>query len=283
MTSSIHSDSPVERRLLASSLEALRARAGMDMVFGGPVQRGASAMEITDLTGVRTRSAANLIVRNGEGLGGRALMLGRPVSVPDYISAEGITHIYDHAVRPEAITTVAALPIIVDRYPRVLVYLAARTNVVLGDRWFDRLAPMVRRLERDIAVEDEVQRRLSLMRREVDRPPLSRADLQDIARELTQLADEIDDVHLREKLEAIGDRFEPAYTSRSEQPPVPLRPREIDVLEHVARGMSNREVADALGLLPNTVKSYLKTAMRTLHATNRVQAILTARERGVIR
>ncbi len=129
MTLSFESESPIERRVLARSLETLRKHARMDMVFGGPVHHGAAAMEITDLTGVRTRSAVNLVVRSGEGLGGKALMLGRPVSVARYFSSEGITHVYDHAVRPEAIETLAALPIVVDRVPRILVYLATRTQV----------------------------------------------------------------------------------------------------------------------------------------------------------
>lgn len=213
-------------------------------------------------------------------------MLARPVSVADYFSAQGITHVYDHAVRPEAIETLAALPIIVDRVPRILVYLAARTHVRLGDRWFDSFTPLVRRLERDIAVEDEVRRRLSLMRNNTDsdRMVLSRADLHDIAQELTDLAGQIEDVTLRARVEAVGNRFAPVPTPAGSQgPPTLLRPREIDVLEHVARGLSNREVAEALGLLPNTVKSYLKSAMRKLHATNRVQAILAARERGFLR
>lgn len=284
MTATFDANIPVERRILARSLEPLRKHAGMDMVFGGPVQRGAVSLEITDLTGVRTRSAVNLVVRNGEGLGGKALMLGRPVSVADYFAAQGITHVYDHAVRPEAIETLAALPIVVDRAPRILIYLAARTHVRLGDRWFDSFLPLVRRLERDIAVEDEVSRRLSLVRADADaeRPMLSRADLYDIAQELADLAGQIQDDALRARLEAVGDRFTPTLTPHSPSTPIALRPREIDVLEQVARGLSNREVAERLGLRPDTVKSYLKSAMRKLHATNRVQAMLLARERGLI-
>ncbi|WKX01743.1 LuxR C-terminal-related transcriptional regulator (plasmid) [Rhodococcus aetherivorans] len=284
MTATVDTNIPLERRILARALEPLRKHAGMDMVFGGPVQRGAVSLEITDLTGVRTRSAVNLVVRNGEGLGGKALMLGRPASVADYFSAQGITHVYDHAVRPEAIETLAALPIVVDRTPRILIYLAARTHVRLGDRWFDSFIPLVRRLERDIAVEDEVSRRLSLMRAdaETDRPMLSRADLHDIAQELAELAGQIQDDVLRARLEAVGDRFAPTLAPRSPTPTA-LRPREIDVLEQVACGLSNREVAETLGLRPETVKSYLKSAMRKLHATNRVQAMLLAREHGLIR
>jgi len=54
------------------------------------------------------------------------------------------------------------------------------------------------------------------------------------------------------------------------------------VLAEVARGCTNDEVAEALGLLPNTVKSYLKSAMRKLGATNRVQAVNLARAAGAL-
>lgn len=282
MTAAFEASTPIERRILARSMEILRRQAAMDMVFGGPVRQGAVSMEITDLAGVRTRSAVNLVVRNGEGLGGKALMLARPVSVADYISAQGITHVYDHAVRPEAIETLAALPIVVDRVPRILIYLAARTHVRLGDRWFDSFAPLVRRIERDIAVEDEVGRRLSLMRAsaEAELSPLTRSDMFDIAKELTDLAGHIEDASLRARIEAVGNRFAPTLIPSA--PVTLLRPREIEVLELVARGLSNREVAETLGLLPNTIKSYLKSTMRKLHANNRIQAVLAARELGIV-
>ncbi len=238
MTLSFESESPIERRVLARSLETLRKHARMDMVFGGPVHHGAAAMEITDLTGVRTRSAVNLVVRSGEGLGGKALMLGRPVSVARYFSSEGITHVYDHAVRPEAIETLAALPIVVDRVPRILVYLVTRTQVALGDRWYDSFTPLVRRLERDIAVEDEVRRRIALMNAhtEPEWVGLSRADLHDIALELADLAGQIEDETLRARIEAVGTRVAPAQLTRTDVPAPELRPREIDVLREVARG-----------------------------------------------
>ncbi|MBH0775044.1 helix-turn-helix transcriptional regulator [Nocardia bovistercoris] len=284
MTSLNPPQMPIERRVLARDLEPLRRHGRMDMAFGGPVRNGAVAMQITDLAGGRTRSTADLVVRNGEGLGGKALMLGRPVAVADYMADESITHVYDHAVRPEAIQTLAALPIIVDRTPRLLVYLAARTHVRLGDRWFDGFAPMVRRIEREITVEDEVGRRLSLLRpnAEPGYPGLSRDDRIDIARELTELADRIDDEGLRARLHAVGNRVAPIAADAPAWPPALLRPREIDVLEQVAQGLSTRQVAEALGLMPNTVKSYLKSAMHKLHATNRVQAIIAARRLGFL-
>ncbi|WP_329223252.1 LuxR C-terminal-related transcriptional regulator [Streptomyces sp. NBC_01485] len=286
MTVPLTPQQPIETRLLARSLADFRTHSRMDMALGGRVLPGAGALEITELCGARTRSAAGLRVRAGAGLGGKALMLARPVSVSSYLSAEGISHIYDHAVRPEALETIAVLPIVVDRVPRLVVYLATRAQVGLGDRWFDSFTPLVRRLERDIAVDDEVRRRLALMRTQAvapDPPALSQADLRDIARELAELAGQIEDDALRARVEAVHRRFTPAAGLSTLAVPAMLRPREIDVLQKVAEGLGNREIAQALGLLPNTVKSYLKTAMRKLHARNRVQAILVARESGLIR
>jgi len=160
-----------------------------------------------------------------------------------------------------------------------VVYLGNRSQVGLGDRWFDRFTPMIRRLERDIAVDDEVRRRLGLVRSPREEH-LSRADLQDIARELADLAGEIQDDTLREKVEALRSRFQQTPSQPDE---THLAPREIDVLAQIALGHTNQQAAENLGLLPNTVKSYLKTAMRKLHATNRVQAITAARAAGLIR
>lgn len=254
----------------------------MDMAFGGPVTPGATSFAITDLCGARTTALANLVIRSGAGLGGKSLVLGRPVSVTSYHRANGITHIYDQAVRQEHLETVAALPVVVDGTPRLVVYLASRAQVALGDRWFDGFTPMIRRLERDIAVEDEVRRRLALA---VPEPPsaLSPADLRDIARELHDLTGQVEDAALRARLEAVSERLDADQPRPRRAATVHLSPRELDVLEQVARGCSNQEAADNLGLLPNTVKSYLKTAMRKLQATNRVQAITAAREAGAIR
>lgn len=277
---------PTEGRCLARALATLRAGTDMDVAFGGPALASGKAFEIKEMAGTRTRSLAQLVVSNGLGLGGKALALGRPVSVTNYLQADDFTHSYDHAVRPEGLQTVAALPVVVDRTPRLMIYLASRGQIELGDRWFEKFGPFVRRLERDIAVDDEVRRRLALLTDPA--PPaqqqLTRHDLRDIAHELGDLANQVGDSDLQARLEAVRMRFDPASTPSELMPrhaPGFTR-REIDVLEQVSRGLSNREAAQALGLLPNTVKAYLKTAMRKLEATNRVQAVVLAREAGAI-
>lgn len=57
-----------------------------------------------------------------------------------------------------------------------------------------------------------------------------------------------------------------------------LSKRESDILRRVARGLSNREVADALGLQEKTVKHYMTSILEKLQARNRVEAALIARE-----
>jgi DNA-binding NarL/FixJ family response regulator len=60
----------------------------------------------------------------------------------------------------------------------------------------------------------------------------------------------------------------------STKPDEGLSKRESEVLSYVARGYSDKEVADALGLSPATVRSYLKTIYGKLHVHSRTQAIL---------
>jgi DNA-binding NarL/FixJ family response regulator len=58
------------------------------------------------------------------------------------------------------------------------------------------------------------------------------------------------------------------------RPDEALSKRESEVLGYIARGYSDKEVAEALGLTPATVRSYLKTIYGKLHAHSRMQAIL---------
>lgn len=62
-----------------------------------------------------------------------------------------------------------------------------------------------------------------------------------------------------------------------------LSAREVEVLELVATGMSNKEVAGRLFLSEATVKSHLVHCYTKLGVDNRTAAITTAVERGIIR
>jgi DNA-binding NarL/FixJ family response regulator len=75
--------------------------------------------------------------------------------------------------------------------------------------------------------------------------------------------------------------------AREAHDPVPtpaseLTSRERGVLEHVALGLSNKEIATALAIAENTVKNHLKNILEKLHLENRVQAATFALREGLV-
>lgn len=71
--------------------------------------------------------------------------------------------------------------------------------------------------------------------------------------------------------------------SRPDQPLVePLTSREMDILSHLAENRSNREIADELVLSLNTVKWYARQIYGKLGVKNRRQAVIRARELGLL-
>jgi ATP/maltotriose-dependent transcriptional regulator MalT len=58
--------------------------------------------------------------------------------------------------------------------------------------------------------------------------------------------------------------------------------REFEVLEHLAAGRSNKEIAQKLAVSPNTVKTHVARVYEKLEASRRTEAIAKARELGLI-
>ncbi len=67
------------------------------------------------------------------------------------------------------------------------------------------------------------------------------------------------------------------YPERSD-----LTEREIEVLQLVARGLSNKEVAKAIGRMDETVKIHLKNIFTKLGVADRTEAVTVALARGLI-
>jgi DNA-binding NarL/FixJ family response regulator len=63
---------------------------------------------------------------------------------------------------------------------------------------------------------------------------------------------------------------------------VALTPRHVDVLELVAQGYSNEEIAQQLGLRPNTVKFHISEIFRRLGVRNRIEAIAQVDRDGAL-
>jgi ATP/maltotriose-dependent transcriptional regulator MalT len=58
--------------------------------------------------------------------------------------------------------------------------------------------------------------------------------------------------------------------------------RELEILELIARGMSNREIADKLFVSENTVKTHSSRLFDKLSAKRRTQAVQIGKEMGLI-
>jgi len=74
---------------------------------------------------------------------------------------------------------------------------------------------------------------------------------------------------------------QPAPDASSGERLTELTPREREVLELVARGLSNGEIAQAFVIEESTVKTHVKRILRKLHVRDRVQAVIFAYESGL--
>jgi len=61
-----------------------------------------------------------------------------------------------------------------------------------------------------------------------------------------------------------------------------LTGREVEILQGVAKGNSNKIVADCLKISENTVKNHVKSILSKLGANDRTHAVVIALQRGII-
>ena len=63
----------------------------------------------------------------------------------------------------------------------------------------------------------------------------------------------------------------------------PLSPREMEILEYVTRGLSNKEIAFSLGISHQTVKNHMTAILQKLAVEDRTQAAVYALRHGWVR
>jgi two-component system response regulator DegU len=73
------------------------------------------------------------------------------------------------------------------------------------------------------------------------------------------------------------------YVDESREAFSPLSPREMEILQFVTRGLSNKEIALALGISHQTVKNHMTAILHKLDVEDRTQAAVYALRRGWVR
>ncbi|MER8071030.1 LuxR C-terminal-related transcriptional regulator [Streptomyces sp. NPDC094034] len=280
---------PVEAVEMRAALLRLRRTTGLPVAFGGLLHQ-AGRMDIAELNGASTGALRGLAISSGNGLGGKSIALSRPCAVTDYREARHISHEYDAAVAAEGLRSVLAVPVVVQRTVRGVLYGALRSALPIGDRTFDAAVAAARDVEQALVVRDEV-RRLLTVSREPAPGPAAWEEVRAAHSELRALAPRVLDARLRAELLGVCGRLAGASDpmgasappgTASRPAPVALAPREVDVLTCVASGATNAAAAELLGVRPETVKGYLRSAMRKLGTHTRLESVVAARRAGLL-
>lgn len=258
------------RGLVDAHLDELRRLTGLPAMFGGAVEGGRTErIVVSELRGTLSTALDGLAIQHGRGLGGLALAQGRPYLVSDYRTNRTITHHFDQqVVDVERLTGVFAFPLKLDGRVVGVLYGASRDDLPIGDVAVRRTAGAVRTMEAELT-------RLAAQRRE---PRLMSTS--DALAELREVAARQSDPALRARLmRAHHSLAGPAAALPAN---VRLAPREQQCLALVATGATNAQIATELGLTVETVKTYLRNAMRRLEVGNRTAAAHVARTAGLI-
>jgi DNA-binding NarL/FixJ family response regulator len=81
---------------------------------------------------------------------------------------------------------------------------------------------------------------------------------------------------------AAGERWIPGEVSKRLASRT-LTTRELEVLDELAKGRANKQIADELGITEYTVKDHLKNILNKLRVADRTEAVTVALQRGIIR
>ena len=268
---------------IRSALSALKNATGIPVTMFGTCQQD-GRMVINQWVGLRTPALNNLVVESGQGVGGRVMATRRPVGVSDYARAKSISHEYDRPIRDEGLHSIVAVPVIVGRDMRGVLYAGVHSPVRMGDKVLEEVTMTARVLEQDLAVNAATRRGDGPSRDAAAKPvrSMSGAEWEQVRAthsRLRMLANRVADEEIRRDLEVLCDQMvSPVRVKQTTK----LSARELDVLSCVALGHTNVEAAEEMGIGAETVKSYLRSVMRKLGAHTRYEAVNAARRIGAL-
>ena len=197
-----------DAEVIKSSLVTLKNATGIPVTMYAEVMDNGK-MQISHWVGLRTPAMHNLVIDAGAGVGGRVMATRRPVGVSDYLRAKVITHEYDQNIKDEGLHSLVAVPVIVNRLVRGVLYAGVHSSVRLGDKVLEEVTMTARCLEQDLAVADAC--------RNMDRAGggkggrvMNGAEWEQVRSthsKLRMLANRVDDEKLRQELEELCDQM----------------------------------------------------------------------------
>lgn len=276
---------PSDKDAIRAELRRLRTSTSLPVLFGGMTD--GPSIRLSGFVGTRGTLLRDLVIDSACGLGGRVIAEQRPGAVQDYANSRHITHDYDHEVASEGIESLLAAPIVVRGKTRAAVYGGLRANLPIGDVVAETVMRSARTLAYEIEVRDEVDRRIVMIdnaRTEpaAQRDPRVSEGITESYLALRSIAARLDDADLTAEVEAVERKLRGLTAGASTPAKVSLSSREFEVLVHVALGCRNAEIAERLGLRPDTVKSYMRNIMTKLEVRSRHEAVVAARRQGLI-
>ena len=142
---------------IRASLTALKTATGIPVAMYGTLLAD-NRLQITQWIGLRTPALQNLVIDQNQGVGGRVVSTRRAVGVSDYTRANVISHEHDRAIQDEGLHSVVAVPVIVQREIRGVLYVGVHSPVRLGDKVIEEVTMTARTLEQDLAVNSALRR-----------------------------------------------------------------------------------------------------------------------------
>lgn len=268
---------------IRASLTALKTATGIPVAMYGTLLAD-NRLQITQWIGLRTPALQNLVIDAGAGVGGRVVTTRRAVGISDYTRANVISHEYDKQIQDEGLHSLVAVPVIVQREIRGVLYVGVHSPVRLGDKVIEEVTMTARTLEQDLAINAALRTTDGAGAREgaAGGRAMSGAEWEQVRAthsKLRMLTNRVQDDELRKELEQLCEQMvSPVRVKQTTK----LSARELDVLSCVALGHTNVEAAEEMGIGAETVKSYLRSVMRKLGAHTRYEAVNAARRIGAL-